>query len=227
MADSSTAATTPPAAGRRGVGRTRQRNRDETMRNILDVATAEFSDKGYAGARVDEIAERTDSTKRMLYYYFGDKEGLYIAVLERSYSRIREIESRLDVESQTPVEAIRSLAQLTFDHHLEHPEFVRLVANENIHRGEHIRQSEALRTLGNPALDVLESILRRGYASGDFARDADPLDVHMLISAYSVFCVANRYTFDTLFHRDLSSESMRDHLRTMVGDAIVGYLCHR
>src|SRR5699024_2977002 len=131
-----------------------------------------------------------------------------------------------DVENQTPVDAIRSLAQLTFDHHLEHPDFVRLVANENIHRGEHIRQSEALRTLGNPALDVLQTILRRGYDCGAFARDADPLDVHMLISAYSVFCVANRYTFDTLFHRDLASEDMRAHLRTMVGDAVVGYLCH-
>ncbi|WP_182346989.1 TetR/AcrR family transcriptional regulator [Tomitella gaofuii] len=197
------------------------------MRNILDVATVEFSDKGYAGARVDEIARRTASTKRMLYYYFGDKEGLYIAVLERSYSHIREIESSLDVESLEPVDAIRALAELTFDHHLEHPDFVRLVANENIHRGVHIRQSEALRSLGNPALDVLGTILERGHASGAFARAADPLDVHMLISAYSVFCVANRYTFDTLFHRDLASEESREHLRTMVGDVIVGYLCHR
>src|SRR2546421_13095622 len=117
----------------------------------------------------------------MLYYYFGSKEGLYVAVLERAYSVIRAQEQELDVEHLDPVDAIRQLAELTFDHHESHPDFIRLVSIENIHRAEHITGSSTLSGMANPALDVLTRILRRGRAAGVFRDGVDPLDVHMMI----------------------------------------------
>lgn len=202
----------------------RRRNSDLTRHNILEVATSEFADKGFAGARVDEIAERTHTTKRMIYYYFSDKEGLYQAVLERSYSSIRARERELDTEGLPPTEAIRAIAALTFDHHEHNPDFIRLVSTENILRGEHIRKSEALNNLGNPAAELLESILTRGQADGLFRTDVDALDVHMAISSFCVFRLSNRYTFQALFGRDLTDPSHRDHLRTMLGDMIIAFL---
>lgn len=202
----------------------RRRNSDLTRHNILEVATEEFADKGFAGARIDEIAERTHTTKRMLYYYFTDKEGLYKAVLELSYLRIRERERDVDVEGLGPVEAIRAIASLTFDHHEENPDFIRLVSTENILRGEHISTSEALSNLGNPAAELLSNILERGQADGVFRTDVDALDVHMTISSFCVFRLSNRYTFEALFGRDLTDPEHRERLRSMLGDMIIAYL---
>jgi len=205
----------------------RRRNKDLTREEILEVATAEFADKGYSGARVDDIAQRTHTTKRMLYYYFSDKEGLYRAVLERSYRQIRELEQTLDISGLEPVAAIRALAELTFDHHERHPEFIRMVAGENMLRGEHINQSAELAGLGAPAVDLLSQILRQGQDAGLFRTDVDALDIHMLISSYCVFRIANRYTFSALFHRDLTAPELREHLRTMLGDVVVSFLVDR
>src|SRR5690348_5848489 len=118
-----------------------QRDPERTRAEILEVATREFAENGYSGARVDEIAEQTRTTKRMLYYYFASKEGLYTEVLERAYSDIRAAEQSVDVEHLDPLAAIRRLAELTFDHHEAHPDFIRLVSIENIHRAEHMRAS--------------------------------------------------------------------------------------
>ncbi|MQY22598.1 TetR/AcrR family transcriptional regulator [Nocardia macrotermitis] len=205
----------------------RRRNKDLTREDILDVATAEFADKGYSGARVDDIAQRTHTTKRMIYYYFTDKETLYQAVLERSYRLIRELEQTLDISGLEPIAAIRAVAELTFDHHEQHPEFIRMVANENILRGEHIRRSPALTGLGAPAVDLLTHILRQGQDAGLFRTDVDALDIHMLISSYCVFRIANQYTFHALFDRDLTAPDLREHLRTMLGDVVVSFLLTR
>ncbi|WP_158894668.1 TetR/AcrR family transcriptional regulator [Amycolatopsis anabasis] len=202
----------------------RSRDPDRTRADILDVATAEFADKGYAGARVDEIAAKTSTTKRMIYYYFGNKEQLYIAVLERAYTGIRAIEQELDVEHLDPADAIRQLAELTFDHHESHPDFVRLVSIENIHHAEHITRSTVLSGLANPALDVLARILRRGRDAGVFRDDVDPLDVHMVISAFCVFRTANRHTFNAIFNRDMLDPGLRAHYRTLLGDLVLAHL---
>jgi len=200
------------------------RDAERTRSEILDVATHEFADKGYAGARVDEIAAKTRTTKRMIYYYFGGKENLYIAVLERAYTGIRSLEQQLDVDHLDPAEAIRQLAALTFDHHEAHPDFIRLVSIENIHRAEHIARSQILKGLADPALDVLARILERGSAAGQFRDDVDPIDVHMMISAFCVFRTANRYTFNAIFRRDMLDPARRDHYRRMLGDLILQYL---
>ncbi|GIF63044.1 TetR family transcriptional regulator [Asanoa ishikariensis] len=203
------------------------RDADRTRGEILDVATHEFADKGYAGARVDEIAAKTRTTKRMIYYYFGGKEQLYVAVLERAYTVIRSLEQGLDVAHLSPTEAIRQLAELTFDHHEAHPDFIRLVSIENIHRAEHLVRSTTLVGLANPAVDVLRQILERGAAAGEFRDGVDPIDVHMLISAFCVFRTANRYTFNAIFNRDMLDPTRRAHYRTMLGDVVIEYLTAR
>jgi AcrR family transcriptional regulator len=193
----------------------------------LAVATEVFAEAGYSGARVDEIAERTRTTKRMIYYYFGGKEQLYLAVLEQAYLGIREAERAIDVDHTDPVAALRLLAELTFDHHVSHDAFIRLVAIENVHRGEFIRRLDSLRTVAQPALTQLEGILTRGRADGVFREDVDALDVHLLISSYCVFQVANKYTFGYLFDVDLDSPERRGHLRAMIGDVVVAWLAAR
>ncbi len=208
-------------------GADRTRDAERTRGEIIEIATREFADKGYAGARVDEIAAKMSTTKRMIYYYFGNKEQLYVEVLEHAYAGIRALEQRLDVEHLDPVDAIRQLAELTFDHHESHPDFIRLVSIENIHRAEHISRSTLLSGLANPALDVLARILDRGTASGEFRAGVDPLDLHMVISSYCVFRIANRHTFQAIFQRDMLDPDHREEHRKLLGDLVVAYLTAR
>ncbi len=202
----------------------RERDPERTRNEILEIATHEFAAHGYAGARIDDMAERMRTTKRMIYYYFGGKEQLFIAVLERAYTAIRRAEREVDVDGLDPASAIRRLAGLTFDHHESHPEFIRLVSIENIHRAQHVAKSAAIAELGSPAIDLLTRILERGQAEGVFRRDIDAVDLHMMISAFCVFRIANRHTFGALFDRDLTDPSRREHYRTMLGDMVVDYV---
>ena len=188
------------------------------------MALSEFARNGYAGARVDEIAARTRTTKRMLYYYFTSKEQLYIAVLERAYATARDAERQLDVDHLDPVSAIRTLAELTFDHHESHQDFISLVAIENIHRAEFIVRSPALAELNTPAVDLIARILERGREASVFRRQVEATDVHMMISAFCFFRVANQHTFGTLTDRNPLDPDLRDHYRRMLGDMVVSYL---
>jgi AcrR family transcriptional regulator len=213
-----------PDAAPSGDGPVPQRDAERTRTEILDIATREFADRGYNGARVDEIATKTRTTKRMIYYYFGSKEQLYIAVLERVYLQIRTAEQTLDVDGLDPVDAIRRIAELTFDHHQSHPDFIRLVSIENINRAEHMAKSPTFPGQNASVVSLIEQILARGREQGRFAREVDALDVHMLISSYCVFRVANRHTFNTIFGRDLADPALRDRYRAMLGDLVVAYL---
>ncbi|GAA4318892.1 TetR/AcrR family transcriptional regulator [Streptomyces venetus] len=204
--------------------RERVRDAARTQAEILDVATQEFARAGYDGARVDEIAARTRTTKRMIYYYFGGKEQLFTTVLERAYTVIREAEQELDVEHLDPVAAIRRLAEVTFDHHEQHPDFIRLVSIENIHEAHHIAASEKLGRIGSPALDVIRRILAEGRRSGLFTAEVDAVDLHAMISSFCFFRVSNRHTFGALFGRDLVDPAQRTHYRTMLGDMVIAYL---
>jgi AcrR family transcriptional regulator len=210
------AAPEPEADRRRDAGRTRT--------DILDVATREFADQGYSGARVDEIAARTRTTKRMIYYYFGGKEQLYLAVLERAYAEIRAAERTVDVEHLAPVAAIRRIAEVTFDHHEAHPTFIKLVGVENSQQAKNMSKVARLVDLNSSAIGVLQDALSRGQRDGTFRADVDALDVHMMISAFCFFRVANRHTFGALFGRDLLDPAARDRYRTMLADMVVGYL---
>ena len=193
---------------------------ERTRADIIEVATREFSDKGLAGARIDLIAQAMRTSKRMIYYYFGSKEGLYIAVLEAAYSRMRSIESGLHLEDLAPEDALRKLVGFTVDYQLGHPEFIRLVMNENMHRGQYLAQSKTIQRLNVPAIEGLRQVLVRGQQEGVFRGGLDPLDLHMSISALSVFNVANRHTFSLIFKCDLQTAASvvarRDSIIEMV-----------
>ena len=190
------------------------------MADIIEVATHEFSEKGLAGARIDVIAEAMRTSKRMIYYYFGSKEGLYIRVLEEAYRRIREIESGLHLEDLAPEDALRKLVGFTVDYQLANPDFIRLVMTENIHRGEFLAQSKAIHKLNVPAIQAVREVYQRGVAAGVFRAGIDPVDLHMSISALSFFNTANRHTFALIFKRDMDSPAAivarRDSIIEMV-----------
>jgi len=197
---------------------------ERTMADILAVATAEFSKKGLAGARIDEIAERTRTSKRMIYYYFKSKEGLYLAVLEEAYRSIRAIEATLDLEHLAPREALRALVGFTFDYQRANPDFIRLVMNENMHRAQYLKKSPNMRALNEPAIDALRDIYRRGLADGVFRKGLDPLDLHTSISALAFFNVSNQHTFSLIFDCDMSGEEQVAQRRRNVEDMVLRYV---
>ncbi|MGH6639182.1 MAG: TetR/AcrR family transcriptional regulator [Polaromonas sp.] len=176
-----------------------------TMAGILEVATAEFANKGLSGARIDEIAAATRTSKRMIYYYFGSKEGLYVAVLEEAYRRMRSIEAELHLEDLPPEEALRRLVAFTFDHHHGNPDYIRLVMSENMERGAYLAQSKSIQELNVPAIQAIRMLYDRGVASGVFRPGLDPIDIHASISALTFFNVSNQHTFGLIFKRDAQS----------------------
>lgn len=198
-----------------------------TQDDILEVATAEFAANGYAGARVDEIAARTRTTKRMIYYYFGSKEGLYLAVLERVYAQIRRVERGIHIEELSPADALRTVAEATYHHHTTHEAFIQLVSIENIHRAEHVRQSQTILRENATAITLLQEVIERGVGDGSFRDDVDAVDVHMIISAYACFHVANRHTFAAIFGRDMLDPSLQDSHRRLIGDLVVATMTDR
>ena len=211
-------------AGKRRPPETRPYDAEKSLADILEVATAEFADKGLAGARIDEIAAATRTSKRMIYYHFESKEALYIAVLEAAYRRIRAIEAELHLEDLAPEDALRKLVAFTFDYQHDNEPFIRLVMNENMHRGEYLARSSIIQELNVPAIDAVQRVYRRGLEAGVFRRDVDPIDLHMSISALCFFNVANRYTFSLIFKRDLTSPAALRARRDSVVEMIVRYL---
>jgi AcrR family transcriptional regulator len=184
-----------------------------TRRNILEVASKEFALNGLSGARIDEIAARTRFSKRMIYYYFGDKEGLYLRALENAYREVREAEAQLDTEGLTPVAALARLVEFTFDHHHRHEEFIRMVMIENIHHGQYLEQSEVIRELNITAIDHIARIYARGVEAGVFRPGLDPVEIHWEVSAICFFNVSNRATFSKIFDRDFGAPAQLERLK--------------
>ncbi len=212
------------ASAAEGQIETRTNDPERTMADILAVATQEFSEKGLAGARIDVIAEAMRTSKRMIYYYFGSKEGLYIAVLEAAYRRIREIERELHLEDLPPEDALRRLVGFTVDYQLANPDFIRLVMNENMHRGEYLKRSKVIHKLNVPAIEGLRSVLERGQKAGVLRAGIDPVDLHMSISALSFFNTANRHTFSLIFKRDLESSAALIARRDSIVEMVVRFV---
>lgn len=196
------------------------------MAGIMAVATKEFADKGLAGARVDAIAATTHTSKRMIYYYFRNKEGLYLAVLEESYRRIRAIEAALKLSELPPVIALRTLVGFTFDHHHSNQDFVRLVMSENIHRGAYLAQSKLIQDLNVTAISAIRELYERGVREGVFRPDLDPIDIHQSISGLAFFNVSNRSTFDLIFKRNGLSPKALAARRNSVIEMVLRFVCH-
>lgn len=205
---------------------TRQPESERTRANILAVAREAFADKGLMGARIDEIAAKTNTSKRMIYYHFGSKVGLYQAVLEQEYRAIRDREAALSIDDRSPVEALRAHVRLTFDHHFRNPDFVRLVMNENMLRGAYIRNVDAIRDRSRDVIASLSAILDRGVAEGRFRPDLDPLDLHMTISALCFHYVANRHTFSCIFGCDMETSAATERRRDQIVEIVTGW-CRR
>ena len=195
-----------------------------TKRNIIEVAMAEFAENGLSGARIDEIAAKTKSSKRMIYYYFGDKEGLYLKVLETAYGKVREIEAGLDLEDLHPLDGLRKLVRFTFDYHNHNEAFIRLVMIENVHHGKFVAKSSEIRRMNVTAIEAVRNLYERGVEGGVFRAGLDPLELHWQISALCFFNVSNRATFSKIFGRNLGSPKSLSSLRDSVVDMIVHYV---
>jgi len=195
---------------------------DQTRARILEAATEEFALMGLSGARVEAIAARTTTSKRMIYHYFGSKQGLYMAALENAYQAMREQEADLGLDAMPPVQALRKLVETTFDHHELHPNFIRLVRIENVLFGEHIRRSETIKKTNSAAVPLLAEILRRGFEEKVFTKNIEATDLHFMISALCVFRVEHRHTFSTVVDRDIFEPEVRDRHRQIVVEAVLG-----
>jgi AcrR family transcriptional regulator len=207
------------------IRRSHAQAREQAIDQIIDIATKEFVEKGLAGARIDEIAGQ--ATKRKIYYYFEGKDDLYRAVLERAYLRVRESESQIDVEQGSALEALRRLIEHDVRYHSQHPELVRLVMNENIHRAEHLKQIQALPEGNRKVVEILGRIIQRGEAEGSFRKGIDPIKLHMNMTALSFYNVSNQFTFAHNFGLDMSSPEAVEQRATEVADIIIAWVTSR
>jgi AcrR family transcriptional regulator len=203
-------ATAPAPAGgrtRRRTGEPPVRDAERTRAAILAAAIDEFAAHGLGGARVDSIAARAKANKRMLYYYFGDKEALYLAALEAAYERIRGEEQRLDLAHLPPEQALRELVAFTWRYFLAHPEFMSLLNTENLHRARHLKRSRKIRALHSPLVATLSALLDRGVRDGVFRPGIDPVQLYVSIAALGYFYLSNSHTLSTIFGRNLRSKA--------------------
>jgi AcrR family transcriptional regulator len=200
------------------------RDRDASKETILIAATEEFAEKGLRGARVDQIAERAGVNKRMLYYYFGQKDDLFLVVLERTYEKIRDEERKLNLTEVEPVEAIRRLISFTWNYYLQNPEFIPLLNSENLHKAVHLKQSKKIQSLHSPFVFMLEEVLARGRQEGVFRSGADPVQLYITIASLAYFYLSNKHTLSTIFNRDLLSQRARAERLSHMTDVVLGYL---
>jgi len=201
-----------------------KQNPAAVRRDILRAATDVFAANGLSGTRVDEIAARTKTSKRMIYYYFGDKEGLYACVLEAAYAKVRRGERKLDLDALPPLDALAQLVGFTFDHHRRNPDFIRLVMIENVHHADFVKRSSTIRDVNAAAIDRLQGLIVRGEAEGVFRPGLDPVALHWQISALSFFNVSNKPTFSALFGRALFGRAGQETLRNQAVGTILAYV---
>ena len=208
------------AARARAVAAPAKRDPAATRERILKAGIAEFSLHGYRGARIEKIAKRAAANIRMIYHYFGGKEPLYLACLERIYLDIRTAERALKLVDQEPAEALCQLIDFTFDYLLEHPEFVRLICNENLERGQHLKRSRAIPATTLPLLGAIRGVLAKGEQSGAFRPGVDPIQLYISILSLCFVHTSNRYTLSAMFQKDLTDPDWlaerRDHAKAMV-----------
>lgn len=200
------------------------REPEPTRARILAAAKAEFARSGLGGARVDRIAERAGANKRMLYYYFDSKDGLFRAVLEATYEHIREAEKALHLDALDPHEAIRRLIEFTWDYHLQHPEFLSLLNSANLHRAEHLKSSTKVRRMHSPFVAMIRDILDRGERAGVFRSGVDAVQLYISIAALAYFYLGNNYTLSAIFGRDLKAKKACQERLAHMTELVLGYL---
>jgi AcrR family transcriptional regulator len=202
----------------------RGRDAERSQRDILDAARDEFASHGLGGARVDRIAERAGVNKRLIYYYFGSKEDLFLAVLERAYESIRSEERALNLTQVEPIEAIRRLIAFTWNYYIEHPEFLTLLNSENLHRARHLKRSTKVQQMHSPLVATIAEVLERGRRAGLFRAGIDPVQLYISIAGLSYFYLGNCHTLSTIFARDLLATKARVERLSHMTELVLGYL---
>ncbi len=202
----------------------RQRDSERSQQALLSAARDEFSEHGLGGARVDRIAQRAGVDKRLIYYYFQNKDSLFLAVLEDTYRSIRAAEQKLHLTDLPPTEAVRRLTEFTWNYYLEHPEFLTLLNSENLHRGRHLEQSRRARDMNSPLIQTLGDILERGRTAGVFRGGIDPVQLYISIAGLSYFYLSNNHTLSAIFGRNLMSPKARSERLSHICDVILGYV---
>ena len=197
-----------------------QHDPEGRRKRILDAAIAEFARHGFGGANMDRIARAADANKRSVYYHHGDKQALYLAVLEESYRRIRNAENELSLAQTDPREAIRRLVDFTWTYFLEHPEFISILNTENMQDAQFARESERIKSLHSPFLSTIGEVLERGAREGAFREGIDPVQLYISIAGLAWFYLSNSATLSVIFGRDLRGEEAKtarlDHMTDFV-----------
>ncbi len=202
----------------------RTRDADRTQQQILRAAMAEFADLGLGGARIDAIAERAGVNKKLIYYYFGGKDELFLAVMEQTYADIREAERNVHLEALAPADALRRLVTVTWEHYLAHPEFLTLLNSENLHRARHLKRSQRIREMNSPLIQTLGDVLERGRREGLFRGGVDPLQLYISIAGLAYFYLSNIHTLSTIFDRDLNAPKALQQRLSHITDVVMGYV---
>jgi len=192
-----------------------------TRESILRAATKVFAKHGFAGGRIEQISKAAKSYDRMIYYYFGSKEGLFIAVLEEMYRRFNEAESTLSLAEAHPVDALKAVIRFMWAHYQKHPEFITLLNTENLHRGKHISKSLRAREYSSPAVSVLGEVLARGAAQKVFRADVAARDVYLMIASMGYFYLSNRFTLSAFLGEQLETPEALAHWERFLIDAVL------
>lgn len=200
---------------------TRTNDPERTKADIIKVATQEFSENGFSGGRVDEIAERTRTSKRMIYYYFESKDGLWRTVLLEYYAKLRGAEAELHLEDKPPLEAIKQLVEFTYDWHVTHAEGVRLVMVENIHRARHLQTMPSIEPVNTKVISLMKKLIAAGVKDGTIRKGVDPMELYLSIAALCFFNVSNRYTISTIFNHDMGADERLGPRRKAIVDMVL------
>jgi AcrR family transcriptional regulator len=209
---------------RKSTKRPQKRNAEATRAKILKAALSEFSERGLPAASTDDIAERCGVNKRMIYYYFGSKEGLYLAALELVFENLVGREREMQIEHLEPPAAIEAMINLKIDYYLENPHFISFLSMENFYKARHLRKSKKLKTFRTPLTDVITRILERGQRSGHFRKDVEPVDFYVSMCALCIMYFSNQYTFGAIFARDMMTPTNIERRRRAVIDFVLSYL---
>jgi AcrR family transcriptional regulator len=203
------------------------RNPEGTRRRIMEASIKQFSKHGFGGARVDRIAEAAKTNERMLYYYFGSKQNLFLSVLEEVFLRYNEAEKELHLDDTKPIESIRIIASFMWDYYNHHPEFIRLLNSENLHEAKHIKQSDAIGNFILPFIEAIDKILISGAKMGIFRQDVDPIRFYLTVSSLGYYILSNRFTLSAVTGKELMSKDEYQIMKEIHLDVLISYLTNK